>query len=277
MSQGKLLHNGNWVDAVPPNDRGFAYGDGLFETIRLVNGEPVLWKLHVDRLLQGCERLDLPLSQERASALSEDVQILWETQGRPADSVIKIQLTRAAAGRGYRPGSGSPNVYVSLHDLPPNLSMSQEGGLRVKMLNFRLARQSALAGIKHLNRLEQVLASQELTDEDEGILCDTEGWVVEGTRSNLLVLTAGRWMTPDLGYCGVAGVMRQYVLETAPLHGIDIEVLPIRPQQVFEAEGLLLMNSVMGLCPVRALDSVGRNIPDSLRTLQNHIHKKLHL
>ena len=231
------------VDSVPADDRCLAYGDGLFETMRVHAGTLPLWSRHRQRLLQGAGRLGLALPQSDVIEAGINDAIA----GIDA-AVLKLLVTRGSGGRGYAPPAVPvPTWTLSLHALPP----APAAGLRLHGCKTRLAVQPMLAGIKHCNRLEQVLARAEcdLTGCDEGLMRSAAGDVVCATAANLLVLREGRWSTPAVDACGVAGVCRGWLIEK----GL-VEVKTLSPCQVESATALALCNAVRGILPVSALD-----------------------
>lgn len=173
------------------------------------------------------------------------------------DGVLKIIVTRGAGGRGYRwPDVPLPTRVLSFHtrpDYPPDWAAV---GVASRLCRTRLGVNPALAGIKHLNRLEQVLARNEWSDPgiQEGLLLDTLGWMVEGTMSNLFLLRDGQLETPRLDRCGVTGVMRELVMELANSMGMAVREVRCRLSQVLQADEIFLTNSLIGVWPVRRLD-----------------------
>lgn len=206
-----MLLNGQPATAISLQDRGLAYGDGLFETILIRNGKPLLLDEHLVRLQRGCAVLGL---EPDVIALHHEISMLL-AQPAARDSVLKIMLTREASGRGYRPLTAACNRLLTLHAAPDYRANSPEQGIAMFVCKQRLARQPVLAGIKHLNRLEQVLASSEWPDDSflEGLMLDTEGCVIEGTRTNVFAVIGGQLLTPMLDHCGVQGVMRDWLLQ----------------------------------------------------------------
>jgi len=232
-------------------DRGLAYGDGLFETVALCNGRLLCWAEHIARLERGCAVLGLPAP---ASAL-----LLGEAQQLAAGSkrgVIKILVTRGSGGRGYRP---PPNVQVrrivSLHEWPASAN-DTSGAVATWVCRQRLGHNPQLAGIKHLNRLEQVLASAEWPSADyfEGLMLDLDGRLVEGIRSNVFAVRGRELHTPDLSRAGIAGIVRQAVIDIAPRHGLRVRVEAIEMAGLVDADEFFLCNSVMGLRAVGRID-----------------------
>jgi 4-amino-4-deoxychorismate lyase len=253
-----ILVNGKAREDVPVTDRGLAYGDGLFETLAVQGGEPGHWQRHMTRMAAGCARLDLPMPDPA----------LWLAEARTVlasgtHSALKLMLTRGAGPRGYRPPpSPEPTRILMALDIPAHPAAWREEGVHVRVCQARLARNPLLAGIKHLNRLEQVLARNEWQDGfQEGIMLDTEDHVVEGTMSNLFLIRGGTLHTPLLDQCGVAGVTRARVMACALGLGIPVQEGRYGLDDLFGADGLLLTNTLIGLWPVRALE--GRPLPVS--------------
>ncbi|MGC3873062.1 aminodeoxychorismate lyase [Halomonas sp. GXIMD04776] len=255
-------------ETVPIDDRGFAYGDGLFETVLIRDGEPLLWPEHLERLARGCERLGIPMpTRETLDALP--------ARAEPGLWLLKIILTRGSGGRGYcPPASPEPRLYWQLSSFAPQGERWQEG-VRVRLCELRLGLQPHLAGLKHLNRLENVLARQEWCDEGivEGLLCDSDGALVEGTCMNLFWLRDGRLETPCLDRCGVAGTLRAALLASQSIEEVSSPV-----ETLYAVDALWLGNSVQGLWPVTQLeDSTGTiimqwTLSDAHRTLQSAAH-----
>jgi len=248
-----LLINGKPMDQIPAADRGLQYGDGLFETIVMVQGEPLLWERHMARLETGERRLGLP--PENKARLHQEV---LNVAGDHSPAVVKVILTRGAGGRGYRPPV-YPQVtrIVSLHPWPRYPAQWFANGIRLRVCSTRLGRNTRLAGIKHLNRLEQVLARQEWDDPNtpEGLMLDEENHVIEGTQSNLFLLKGRRLTTPDLSACGVAGVVRELVLEVAAEFDLTVRVSKVSLGELQRTDALFITNSLLGICPVAALEN----------------------
>jgi 4-amino-4-deoxychorismate lyase len=240
-------------DTIAAGDRGVAYGDGLFETMRACRGDVPWWEAHWSRLQRGAQRLRMTLP-EAAQAREEMRQLL-----SGADAVLKLIVTRGSGGRGYAPDAAAmPTWILSRHPLPPEVP---DSGIAVRWCETRLALQPVLAGIKHCNRLEQVLARAEwadaaMDDRDaiEGLMRSTEGDVVCATAANLFVLRDGRWVTPRIDRCGVAGVCRAWVLDELAATEARLDVT-----EVETAEAVFLCNAVRGILPVTRLG--GRTWP----------------
>lgn len=229
------------VDTVPFANRGLHYGDGVFETMRVHRGGVPLWPRHLARLRDGATRLGIAVPspafiEARIAELIAGVE----------SGVLKLLLTRGEGGRGYAPPAEAVPVWtLALHPLP-----ATPAALRLHSCETRLAIQPALAGIKHCNRLEQVLARAEVERAgcEEGLMCDTDGRPVCATAANLLAFDGRRWRTPVLARCGVAGVLRGWLLEQGLLQEAVLSM-----QEVASAEALALCNAVRGILPVATL------------------------
>ena len=246
-----MLINGKSENLIDAADRGLQYGDGLFETLAVVEGRPCLWHLHMQRLSRGCERLKIPFPGSD-QLLHEVLQELGSTER----AVVKIILTRGRGGRGYRPPTViSPNRMVLSFPWPGYPLDAQLDGVKVGVCSTRLGLNPGLAGLKTLNRLEQVLAQSEWKEGSvaEGLMLDTNDHVIEGTMSNLFLLRGGILITPDLSHCGTAGVMRELIIDTARRRKLELKVAAVRLDDLWGADGLFLSNSLIGIWPVREL------------------------
>ena len=232
-------------------DRGLHYGDGLFETIAVHRSRPLLWERHVDRLQAGCLRLGIPCPGAELLASEADQLCVGAEL-----AVLKIILTRGSGGRGYTPPEPAlPSRILSLHEWPDYPAAARMRGIEAPLCRIRLARQPALAGFKHLNRLEQVLARHELSAAGalEGIVLDTDGFAVEGTMSNLFAIRGDELWTPDLSWCGVAGVVRAEILERAVEWSLRAIVRQFTPEDIAAADEAFLTNSIIGVWPLTAI------------------------
>jgi len=237
--------------AIAVEDRGFHYGDGLFESALLAQGRVRFLEQHLRRLALGCERLGIVPPD--MAALRSDVQRL---SGSAQRAVLKIVISRGIGPRGYRPSTHSKTTrVVALYPAPPE---STDAALKLRWCETRLGRNARLAGIKHLNRLEQVLAQAEWHDESivDGLMLDTEGELVSGTASNVFLVRSGVLVTPDLRFCGVLGVMRAEVLRVAKELGIAISEEPCWPHDVEGASEVFITNSVRGIRSVGELGTL---------------------
>lgn len=252
------MRPGAWVDGEPAEtlrlaDRGLQYGDGLFETMAVQEGRIRRLELHLERLREGCARLHLPIPDE--VLLRRELWRAAEGEGR---AVLKLMLTRGPGGRGYRPPE-SPSVtrMIFRHAWPDYPTDWATAGIELRVCTTRLAVGSPLAGVKHLNRLEQVLARAEWSEgAQEGIMLDAEDRVVEGTMSNLFASPAeGRLVTPDLSRSGVAGVTRRHILARAKDEGVQVEVRDMSLDELLASREIFVCNSIAGVWPVQRIES----------------------
>lgn len=247
-----ILVNGREQGHIAVADRGLQYGDGLFETIAVIGGEPRLWKRHWQRLAAGCQRLGI-------TGVDHDV-LRGEVDGvcnGMERGVLKIIVTRGEGGRGYRPPqSVEATRIVATHPWPSYPETHWRQGVAMRTCTTRLGRNTALAGLKHLNRLEQVLARCEWDDADiaEGVMFDIDGNVISGTMSNLFMVESGRLMTPALSQCGVAGVMRGVILDIAAQAGISCQETTTSRHALLRADEVFMTNALVGIWPVRCID-----------------------
>ena len=248
-----MLVNGQVADTVSALDRGLAYGDGVFRTLRTQSGQPLWWPDHYAKLAADCAALALDCPG--AAELHSEVCRVAETN----QGVVKIILTRGSGARGYAPPPRqTPTRIVLSAPLPDYAQTAAADAIVARWCTLRLAQQPRLAGIKHLNRLENVLARAEWSDPAifEGLLCDDSGMVVSGVMSNLLWIRAGELFTPDLSECGVAGVARTRLLRAAARLGIPAHIGRVLPDAILAADEVMICNSLIGVRRVARLDDV---------------------
>ncbi|OGT74417.1 MAG: aminodeoxychorismate lyase [Gammaproteobacteria bacterium RIFCSPLOWO2_02_FULL_57_10] len=264
-----MLVNGQAQSHLSLADRALHYGDGVFETIRVRDGKPALWHQHLARLTYSCDRLEIPLATDQ---LEREVALLLSNS--PSDGILKIIVSRGCGGRGYMPPeSPSPTRIVQFHSLPADYENKAIHGIRAMVCNHPISSNSALAGIKHLNRLDQVMASMELRGRvDEGLMCDASGHLIEGIKSNVFVVTQDRILTPDLTSSGVAGIMRAVVIDLLSQMKMQLEVRSIELTELRSAKEVFVCNSVMGIWPVTCVEWKGEelrfNTDETSRTIQ---------
>ncbi|MEJ5060859.1 MULTISPECIES: aminodeoxychorismate lyase [unclassified Pseudomonas] len=260
----------SWVDGQPADalslkDRGLAYGDGLFETIAVRGGQALLLERHLSRLADGCSRLAIAADHE----LIYNELLAYATA--LGDGVLKLILTRGDSLRGYAADPAAQARRI-LQGNPPVAypAVYGEKGIRLFPCATRLSRQPLLAGLKHLNRLEQVIARSEWQDTEhaEGLMLDQAGRVIEGVFSNLFLVRDGVLITADLNRCGVAGVMRAELLFQAESLGIPTQITDISLDQLQWADEVFVCNSVYGVWPVHAYAALSWPVGPLTRKLQ---------
>lgn len=268
LNIGAMIINGLPGDSIKGNDRGLMYGDGVFRTLLIRHGTPFLWQQQYSKLRHDCSELGIkcPSVQLLASDLRH---LLKDHAAQNSSAVVKIIITRGAGTRGYPPAA-NPQVtrILGISPIPDYPASFASHGIKLHLCKLRLGHQPRLAGIKHLNRLENVLAAAEWSDATiaEGILLDEDEHVIEGTRSNLFLVRNGRLYTPDLSKCGVAGLQRERVIEYAKQHKIVCKITRLTLDDLQSADEIFMVNSVIGLWPVRELPRFNCNhFPVSLQ------------
>jgi 4-amino-4-deoxychorismate lyase len=268
----------SWVDGragakVDYRDRGLNYGDGVFETMRVRRGAIRLLDYHMERLSEGCRRLAIAAPNPKRLR-----HHLMRIASRRSDAVVKLIVTRGIGARGYRPsGRERCTRVISLHSLSRTAVQAAEGPVRVRMCATPLGVNEALGGLKTLNRLESVLARAEWTDARiwEGLMRDTDDNIVCGTMSNFFVRRGSSLLTPKVDRCGVAGVMRRWVLEQAPALHLRAGELRIRWEDLSTADEAFMTNAVAGIVPLNAIQNGRERLRFAERDTANRLRGAL--
>lgn len=258
------LVNGELSAWVPAGDRGLAYGDGVFETLVVESGRPRFWQAHMDRLARGCELLRFGCVDQ--SVLLREVKTV--AAGAPR-CVVKIVVSRGSGGRGYAPPeTANPVRVVAAYEFPDGVEAARRDGIKARVCELRLALQPALAGIKHLNRLEQVLASLEMRafPGQEGILINQEGYLVSAISANLFLVAGDRLITPRMDRSGVRGVLRGLLLRDFKAR---VELRRVTLDMLDEADEVFMCNSVRGIIPITGIDARQWAVGPQTRSLQD--------
>lgn len=246
-----MLINGVQGNFISIHDRGLMYGDGVFRTMLVRNGQIRSWPRHYNKLRHDCSVLNLDCPSE--AVLVDELGQLTQLH---ADEVAKIIITRGTSSRGYAPPQPSIVTRIlSVAPAPDYPDAHATQGIAAHICRLHLAHQPRLAGIKHLNRLENVLAASELNglNVHEGMLFDMAGHLIEATRSNVFLVRDGELFTPDLSNCGVAGVQRDRVIEWASQHGVRCHISNCSLEDMLTSDEVFLVNSVIGLWPIREM------------------------
>ena len=232
-------------------ERGLHYGDGLFETLLKLDNSLPLWGDHYDRLRRGCDRLQISLPAEKWLLQKIDA----ETEGHDS-AVIKVIVTRGKGGRGLElPQNNHASTFILKY---PYIDIDQQKlEIDVSICQTRLPINPNLAGIKHLTRLDYVLAAIELANKgnkNEAILCDTDGYIVEGIVSNLFFCLDEEVFTPSLEFAGVEGIMRKQIIKYLMEQSIEVKIGRYYPELLLKANECFVCNSVQGVRPIRSID-----------------------
>jgi 4-amino-4-deoxychorismate lyase len=259
----ECLVNGEMLEHIHVADRGLNYGDGLFETLAVIQGRPRWWQDHIDRLAAGCERLGMQVPAQ--AVLLREVQTVSAGQFR---CVVKIILSRGPGSRAYRPAEAAGQTrIVSAHAWPHGLESVAEGGAVARVCDLKLAIQPRLGGMKHLNRLEQVLASMEMAGHEatEGILLDMDGYLISAISANLFLVSGHQLLTPRLDRSGVRGVLRARILKAFKAR---CEQRRVSHDMLAEANEVFLCSSLRGIIPLRRIGEIHYGIGPVTRELQ---------
>lgn len=274
--------NGQVSNAISVSDRGFQYGDGVFETVRYEADNGILFDYHMARFQLGAKTLKIRLpSQIEFNSQLDHALSLWRSDATYSHQFIcKWIVTRGQGGRGYKPDeSAQPSLIFSFSLVPDFDTDFYNQGIDVIVCDHPLGIQPRLAEIKHLNRLDQVLASLELGDYPEGLMCDLSGNVIEGTKSNLLFFKGDKIITPGVTECGVNGCLRQYLLDCSSKgelqHQIATGNIPL--ESIYQYDSVALINSVFGLWPVATINSQRFGVSKACRSTSNFIRQRLGL
>ncbi|WP_018981478.1 aminodeoxychorismate lyase [Salinimonas chungwhensis] len=237
------------MQTFPLNDRAANYGDAVFTTMSVVNGQVALFNRHVERLRRDASKLGVKLDTCQLSrAVSEQARVL-------SSGTLKLLISAGQGGRGYaRDKQSQPCLYFSHHPVPLFYDNWRTTGISLALSSVKLSRQPLLAGLKHCNRLEQVLIKQTIPDyADDVLVCDQCDNIIEASAANLFWLKNDRWCTPSLAYCGVAGVMREFLLSFLQDQGHKVECGNFSLKEAEQASAMLISNALMQIVPVHTL------------------------
>ena len=246
-----MLINGEPKTTIDINNRGLAYGDGVFSTIKIEYGQVQLWDLHLARLQRSAKKLFFP--EINWHELTTEIKTFSASFSSQADHVIKIILVRGSGGRGYSIEECTQvDRIITAHHFPGQYQQWQLNGIAVIQCDYHLANNRNLAGLKTLNRLDQVMIKQEIQTKNalDGVVCDNLGNIIEACAANIFISKNGHWSTPCLKEAGVEGVMRQQILNQAAKSGIMITQKQISKNDLLVADAVCLTNALMGIIPV---------------------------
>lgn len=261
------LINGVEQDTLPVSDRATQFGDGCFTTARIRHGKVEWLDAHLHRLQANCQALLIPFHD--AERLADEMQA--QAAGHD-DGVLKVSITRGSGGRGYSlSGCSSPTRILTVSPYPAHYPRWQQEGISLILSPVRLGRNPHLAGLKHLNRLEQVLirAHLEQTEADEALVLDSEGWVTECCAANIFWRAGDTVFTPRVDQAGVNGLLRQRCLGWLAQSRFRVVEVNARTDAVSQADEVLLCNALMPLVPVNTFGDVrylSRTLFDTLKS-----------
>ena len=248
-----VLINGEFNKSISIFDRGIQYGDGLFETMAVIQNKIQFLDEHWNRLTEGCQRLAIPVP-DKVIIESEIVQLV--SSHTTDKCIIKLILTRGTSERGYKfPKHQNITRILSCHCWPEYPEDYYSKGVSLRYCDTTISENVKLAGIKHLNRLEQVLARNEWDSDEfqEGLMSTMSGRIVDGTMSNIFAVKDNRLFTPDLATCGISGVMRGNVIKMAKKLGYEVYEKDFTRSELEDADELFITNSIIGIWPVKVV------------------------
>jgi 4-amino-4-deoxychorismate lyase len=259
------LVNGIPQSQIDIQNRGLAYGDGLFTTAKILNGKIQYLASHLHRLCLGCEKLGLVVPNK--IDLSEQLTTVAQKYSL---AVLKVIITAGNGGRGYARSVTSHNdVIIMVHDFPKHYDELAINGVTLGESNQQIGINPMLSGLKHLNRLEQVLLRQELSQSkyDDLIVSNVNGDVIEATSANLFFWHNERLCTPDITNSGVNGIMRLRILQSYP----DTVIKKVTLADLNNSQAMFICNCVMGVMPVNRYNGniLSIKLPLSVRDLIN--------
>jgi len=279
MSSVRYCVNGKLVSGIAPTNRGFAYGDGIFRTMRLLGGELQDWPLHYQTLVADCSKIQI-VCPSAELLMQEFRHLMASADGEElSNGIVKVMITRGDGARGYAPPAICEPTRVFIHSaLPVYAPEIYTTGVALYTCQTRLASQPLLAGIKHLNRLENVLARAELKDPRffDGVLRDYKDQVIEAVSGNLFISKDGLVMTPALDQCGVSGVMRQKILDWYKTHGQVVVSTNLFMENLLAADAVVVANSVYGVLQVTQIDDQVIASNDWAKELRAHLNYVVH-
>jgi len=246
------LVNGSFSAPISPLDRGFAYGDGVFRTIKIINGLPEHWPMHYQTLFADCSAIGIVCPS--ADTFISDFKKIFDIDEFSA--VVKIIVTRGEGERGYNPPAVTTPMRVMIKSSMPDYpEVNFSEGVVLHLCDTRITHQPKLAGIKHLNRLDNVLARMEWNDPKvaEGVMLDMEGNVIECTAANIVARYGDTLITPKLDQCGVAGITRKQILAHAKRLELNTAIERMNLKDLHSADEVVICNSLFGAWQVRKL------------------------
>ena len=257
-----ILINGSFNQSLDATNRNVQFGDGLFETCVIKQGKLLFWYQHFRRLQKGCDRLNI--LEVKESIWLNDIQKLIN-KSRLNNGIIKLILSRGNSQQGYQYHQVKPIRIVSIM---PMINTTQ-GGLLLTICQKCYGHNNQLAGIKHCNRLDNILASDSIVDGvDDCIMLDEQQHIISTTKANIFIIKNDVLITPELIHCGIAGTRREVILELATLVNLSVSFTPITLEALYQADEVFISNSLLGLHQVAQIDKVQYNQSKHTQSLQ---------
>ena len=252
--------NGQQGQLIPANDRGLTYGDGLFVTMRIdAKGQIQFFQTHLSRITQAAYRLKFQTSQGLWQLPEQQIELVKRIAAKNPNKGLKLLISRGVGGRGYSSANCNDiSTVISLFEIPNHYQQLQQTGVSLCKSQIQLASQPLLSGIKHLNRLEQVLikSCQLSAGFDDWLVVDSNDRVIEASMANLFLFKDNKWLTPRISQSGVAGVMREQTIYQLLNFGFDVEITDISFSELTAFEHIIMTNSLMGAMNINQVDTL---------------------
>tara|TARA_Y100000590_G_scaffold467668_2_gene647359 strand:+ start:1455 stop:2255 length:801 start_codon:yes stop_codon:yes gene_type:complete len=247
------LLNGNPGSSISIFDRGFMYGDGVFETVLVKDGKPKDIDKHLERLISGCNTLSI-----KSIDIKTVRSYISKALSDETECILSIVITRGdSLSRGYRYNDHNftPNIITITSEIPTYKKNYEKIGIDTKFSNYIISKNEHLSKIKHLNRLEQVMASKDISDEyPEVILCDKDDNIIEGVSSNIFFINSEGIKTPKILDSGVEGITRNKIIEYLESKKKNIEVCNIKKEEISKFKSAFFCNTVRGIWQINSIE-----------------------
>lgn len=259
-------------------DRGFMYGDGVFETLRAYRGHPFQLEAHYRRFKASASAIRLPFPY-RLDRISENIRTVLERNGLTgADAVVRVSVSR---GRGVRgpgiAGATDPTYVVAADPVPETVTERQSTGFRLTTVRTRRVSGEALpAHAKHANYLNSILAYAEANEAgaDEALMLDSHGKIGECSSANIFLVNGSRILTPDLKTGILPGCARAFVLELCASNGFEADEARLDPRVLDDVEEVFVTNSVLEIAPVRGVDHREYPVPGPVTLMLQELYRR---
>ena len=242
--------NGKLTNKISIEDRAVQYGDGVFETIAIKDKLPEFWKEHYQRLSKGCKILKIKCLPE--TFLKKEINKFIK-KSKKKKFVLKIIISRGIGGRGYNPPKNAkPTRILGIYDWPNYPEINLTKGITMDVCKTRISLQPFLSEIKHLNRLEQIIARSEWQNKtiSESIMLDLNNNVIEGTMSNIFGVKKSIFYTPNIKSAGIEGIMRGIILKLLKKNKKKYIIKKITLKEFLKFDEIFMCNSIFGVWPV---------------------------
>jgi branched-chain amino acid aminotransferase len=246
-NNGKLLKNEGAT--IETGNRGHLYGDGLFESVRMVNGKPISLEAHILRMIEGAAALKMRIPAYFSTAFFETkIKELAEASAIRNGGRVRISLDRVSGGT-YKPISNEVCYFIEIYPLEENKYLLNEKGYEIDLFTSMRKHKNKLSNFKTKNGLIYVMCAIEAMEKglDDLLITDQKGSILEGSSSNLFIVSNGVLYTPSLSEGCLGGVMRMRIINTALENKVKVYESSIMPQHLLTADEIFLTNAIKGI------------------------------